>query len=181
MKALTKPFRLFRWTLLLYLSLFMTTFSFKLKAVNFLINLHLWHLVCLVIALVELQVEMYHLALVQLVIPLVNYINWFFVFLGVKVTSMCWLFISNFMEFLSVCVCVFFFVDKSLCLCVSKLLIDFVLYFCRCYSHRLYWITKRAGERQGSGLMKANAWHHRADAVSSVVALIGVGKEHFLF
>ncbi|KAF6142678.1 hypothetical protein GIB67_015164 [Kingdonia uniflora] len=39
----------------------------------------------------------------------------------------------------------------------------------------LYWITKRAGERGGSGLMKANAWHHRADAVSSVVALIGVG------
>lgn len=24
--------------------------------------------------------------------------------------------------------------------------------------------------------MKANAWHHRADAVSSVVALIGVGR-----
>ncbi|KAJ8898802.1 hypothetical protein K2173_007227 [Erythroxylum novogranatense] len=39
----------------------------------------------------------------------------------------------------------------------------------------LYWITKRAGERHGSGLMKANAWHHRADAISSVVALIGVG------
>ncbi|KAL5862835.1 hypothetical protein ACOSQ3_000349 [Xanthoceras sorbifolium] len=39
----------------------------------------------------------------------------------------------------------------------------------------LYRITKRAGERQGSGLMKANAWHHRADAISSVVALIGVG------
>ncbi|KAG6787148.1 hypothetical protein D5086_005899 [Populus alba] len=39
----------------------------------------------------------------------------------------------------------------------------------------LYWITKQAGERQGSGLMKANAWHHRADAISSVVALIGVG------
>ncbi|XP_030451715.2 metal tolerance protein 2 isoform X1 [Syzygium oleosum] len=39
----------------------------------------------------------------------------------------------------------------------------------------LYWITKRAGERLGSGLMKANAWHHRADAISSVVALIGVG------
>ncbi|KAK0582396.1 hypothetical protein LWI29_025154 [Acer saccharum] len=39
----------------------------------------------------------------------------------------------------------------------------------------LYWITKRAGERQGSGLMKANAWHHRSDAISSVVALIGVG------
>ncbi|XXG54158.1 hypothetical protein AAC387_Pa03g2108 [Persea americana] len=39
----------------------------------------------------------------------------------------------------------------------------------------LYWITKLAGEREGSGLLKANAWHHRADAVSSVVTLIGVG------
>ncbi|XP_075524182.1 metal tolerance protein C1 isoform X3 [Primulina tabacum] len=39
----------------------------------------------------------------------------------------------------------------------------------------LYWITKMAGERTGSGLMKANAWHHRADAVSSIVALVGVG------
>ncbi|XP_057965905.1 metal tolerance protein 2 isoform X2 [Malania oleifera] len=39
----------------------------------------------------------------------------------------------------------------------------------------LYRVTKRAGERVGSGLMKANAWHHRADAVSSIVALIGVG------
>lgn len=38
----------------------------------------------------------------------------------------------------------------------------------------LYWITKMAGERTGSGLMKANAWHHRSDAVSSIVALVGV-------
>ncbi|XP_057782377.1 metal tolerance protein C1 isoform X2 [Salvia miltiorrhiza] len=38
----------------------------------------------------------------------------------------------------------------------------------------LYWVTKKAGEKTGSGLMKANAWHHRADAISSVVALIGV-------
>ncbi|MBA0708885.1 hypothetical protein Golax_023967 [Gossypium laxum] len=44
-----------------------------------------------------------------------------------------------------------------------------------CIKEGLYWITKRAGERQGSGLMMANAWHHRADAISSVVALIGVG------
>lgn len=29
--------------------------------------------------------------------------------------------------------------------------------------------------------MIANAWHHRADAVSSVVTLIGVGKEFQLF
>lgn len=42
--------------------------------------------------------------------------------------------------------------------------------------HRLYWITKNAGEREGSELMKVNAWHHRADAVASVVALVGVGK-----
>uniref|UniRef100_A0A1J3E798 Metal tolerance protein C1 n=1 Tax=Noccaea caerulescens TaxID=107243 RepID=A0A1J3E798_NOCCA len=39
----------------------------------------------------------------------------------------------------------------------------------------LYWITKRAGEKQGSGLMIANAWHHRSDALSSVFALVGVG------
>ncbi|KAA3471045.1 metal tolerance protein C1-like [Gossypium australe] len=46
-----------------------------------------------------------------------------------------------------------------------------------CIKEGLYWITKRAGERQGSALMMANAWHHRADAISSVVALIGVGKK----
>ncbi|XP_028804237.1 metal tolerance protein 2 isoform X2 [Neltuma alba] len=45
-----------------------------------------------------------------------------------------------------------------------------------CIKEGLYWATKRVGERQGSGLMKANAWHHRADAISSVVALIGVGS-----
>lgn len=28
--------------------------------------------------------------------------------------------------------------------------------------------------------MKANAWHHRADAISSVVALIGVGKKIYM-
>ncbi|GAB2234410.1 hypothetical protein Drorol1_Dr00003662 [Drosera rotundifolia] len=39
----------------------------------------------------------------------------------------------------------------------------------------LFWITKRAGEKEGSGLMKANAWHHHADAISSLVVLIGVG------
>ncbi|GJW05932.1 metal tolerance protein 2, partial [Tanacetum coccineum] len=38
-----------------------------------------------------------------------------------------------------------------------------------------YWMPKRAGERVGSGLMKANAWHHRADAISLLAALIGVG------
>ena len=40
----------------------------------------------------------------------------------------------------------------------------------------LYWITKAAGEKAGSALLKASAWHHRSDAISSIVALIGVGK-----
>ncbi|GJZ26029.1 DNA repair helicase XPB1-like protein, partial [Tanacetum coccineum] len=38
-----------------------------------------------------------------------------------------------------------------------------------------YWMPKRAGERVGSGLMKPNAWHHRADAISLLTTLIGVG------
>lgn len=37
-------------------------------------------------------------------------------------------------------------------------------------------MTRSEGEKQGSALLKANAWHHRSDAVSSVVALIGVGE-----
>ncbi|GJN07906.1 hypothetical protein PR202_ga25779 [Eleusine coracana subsp. coracana] len=44
-----------------------------------------------------------------------------------------------------------------------------------CVKEGLFWITKKAGEKEGSGLMKANAWHHRADAISSAVALVGVG------
>ncbi|KAL2636041.1 hypothetical protein R1flu_007520 [Riccia fluitans] len=39
----------------------------------------------------------------------------------------------------------------------------------------LYWQTKLVGEQQKSELLKASAWHHRSDAISSVVALIGVG------
>ncbi|KAL3683822.1 hypothetical protein R1sor_001844 [Riccia sorocarpa] len=39
----------------------------------------------------------------------------------------------------------------------------------------LYWQTKFIGEKQKSELLKASAWHHRSDAISSVVALIGVG------
>nr|GEV92617.1 F-box domain-containing protein [Tanacetum cinerariifolium] len=40
---------------------------------------------------------------------------------------------------------------------------------------RFYGMPKRAGERVGSRLMKANAWHHRADAISLLDTLIGVG------
>nr|GEZ59951.1 metal tolerance protein 2 [Tanacetum cinerariifolium] len=38
-----------------------------------------------------------------------------------------------------------------------------------------YEMPKRAGERVGSRLMKANAWHHRAGAISLLDTLIGVG------
>lgn len=55
-----------------------------------------------------------------------------------------------------------------------------VLYMFYYYYCSLFRITKRAGEKEGSGLMKANAWHHRADAISSFVALIGVGKDCLL-
>ena len=38
----------------------------------------------------------------------------------------------------------------------------------------LYQITVRVGRRTGSALIVANAWHHRSDALSSVVAGIGI-------
>lgn len=39
----------------------------------------------------------------------------------------------------------------------------------------LYRYTMRAARRHRSDLLKANAWHHRSDAISSVVVLVGVG------
>ena len=38
----------------------------------------------------------------------------------------------------------------------------------------LYRITRQLGDRVKSNLLIANAWHHRSDAVSSVIVLIGV-------
>jgi cation diffusion facilitator family transporter len=38
----------------------------------------------------------------------------------------------------------------------------------------LYWYTRAYGVRVRSDLLIANAWHHRSDAISSVVVLIGV-------
>lgn len=38
----------------------------------------------------------------------------------------------------------------------------------------LYWYTRGYGRRVRSDLLIANAWHHRSDAISSVVVLIGV-------
>ena len=39
----------------------------------------------------------------------------------------------------------------------------------------LYHYTRRVARRTGSAMMLANAWHHRSDAISSVVALAGIG------
>ncbi|WP_457665420.1 cation diffusion facilitator family transporter [Thiolapillus sp.] len=39
----------------------------------------------------------------------------------------------------------------------------------------LYWYTIIVARRINSELLRANAWHHRSDAVSSIVVLIGVG------
>ena len=39
----------------------------------------------------------------------------------------------------------------------------------------LYWYTILVARRLNSEMLRANAWHHRSDAISSVVVLIGVG------
>ena len=38
----------------------------------------------------------------------------------------------------------------------------------------LYWYTLLVAKKIDSNMLKANAWHHRSDAVSSVVVLIGI-------
>lgn len=38
----------------------------------------------------------------------------------------------------------------------------------------LYWYTIKVARRIRSNLLRANAWHHRSDAVSSIVVVIGV-------
>lgn len=39
----------------------------------------------------------------------------------------------------------------------------------------LYWWTLGYARRVQSNMLRANAWHHRSDAISSVVVLVGVG------
>ncbi len=39
----------------------------------------------------------------------------------------------------------------------------------------LYHYTRAVAKRTGSAMMAANAWHHRSDAATSVVALAGIG------
>ncbi|MGQ9658638.1 MAG: cation diffusion facilitator family transporter [Thermochromatium sp.] len=38
----------------------------------------------------------------------------------------------------------------------------------------LYWWTLAQAKRVGSDLLRANAWHHRSDSISSLVVLIGI-------
>jgi cation diffusion facilitator family transporter len=38
----------------------------------------------------------------------------------------------------------------------------------------MYWYNMRVARELNSDLMRANAWHHRSDAVSSIIVLIGI-------
>ena len=38
----------------------------------------------------------------------------------------------------------------------------------------MYWFTRAAANKINSGALKADAWHHRSDALSSVGSLIGI-------
>ena len=43
-----------------------------------------------------------------------------------------------------------------------------------------YWYTMLTAKRVDSPALKANAWHHRSDAFSSIGTLIGIGGAYFL-
>ncbi len=43
----------------------------------------------------------------------------------------------------------------------------------------LYHYTLRTAKRFKSSLLQANAWHHRSDAISSVIVLLGIGGAQF--
>ena len=49
------------------------------------------------------------------------------------------------------------------------------------FKEALYRITSYIGERNHSRMLIANAWHHRSDAISSLVALIGIGGAQWGF
>lgn len=44
----------------------------------------------------------------------------------------------------------------------------------------LYWYTVLAAKNVNSQTLRANAWHHRSDALSSLGTLIGIGGAYFL-
>jgi cation diffusion facilitator family transporter len=43
----------------------------------------------------------------------------------------------------------------------------------------LYRYTARTAARYGSAMLRANAWHHRSDAISSLVVVAGIGGARF--
>ncbi len=45
----------------------------------------------------------------------------------------------------------------------------------------LYHATVRVGQKHSSNVVIVNAWHHRADGLSSLVALVGIGAARFGF
>lgn len=45
----------------------------------------------------------------------------------------------------------------------------------------MYWVTYLVGKKVNSSMLKADAWHHRSDALSSIGSLIGVvGTRYFI-
>ena len=50
-----------------------------------------------------------------------------------------------------------------------------VAFVSRVAKEGLYWYTRLAAKKIGSQALKAEAWHHRSDALSSIGSLIGVG------
>lgn len=38
----------------------------------------------------------------------------------------------------------------------------------------MYWYTKKAADKIGSSALKADAWHHRSDALSSIGSFVGI-------
>lgn len=50
----------------------------------------------------------------------------------------------------------------------------FVAFFSMLANEGLYYYTKRVADKIGSNLVCANAWHHRSDAASSAVVIIGI-------
>ena len=45
----------------------------------------------------------------------------------------------------------------------------------------MYWVTYIVGKKVNSSMLKADAWHHRSDALSSIGSLIGVvGARYFI-
>ena len=50
----------------------------------------------------------------------------------------------------------------------------FVAAFSILSNEALYWYTVKVADKVNSPMLRANAWHHRSDAVSSIVVLVGI-------